>query len=211
MWPRRLRHSGRPDPDFRPAAEYVRRNTDPEDRLFVWGWFTPLYVHCERKPGTRFVYAQVFVNYRPEYLAREKFRWIADTAVTWVEIPEAWDMLEEDFRLHPPEVLLDTSPGNYNKFGNFPIADFPRLDAIVRDKYRHEATVSGVGIYRLKSERSPTLARPEHVPVSREASVARSRPGRATIGLRIEDSESRQTLPPLSGVTTRPRAAEVVR
>lgn len=140
------------DTDYRPAVEYVNRTTRPSDRLFVWGWFTPLYVHTELKPGTRFVFTHIFVNYLPEYQTQDaSYRWFSDTGATWTEIPEAWDMLEADFAAHPPELLLDTSPGNHHRFGHFPIRDFPRLSAIVDAKYDYETTVGGVGVYRLKT------------------------------------------------------------
>lgn len=140
------------DPDFRPAVDDVKQTTQPSARLFVWGWFTPLYVYTELKPGTRFVFTQIFVNDRPEYHAQDKqLYWPPGGALAWFEIPEAWDLLEADFAAHPPELLLDTSPGNHGWFGPFPIGNFPRLAAIVEARYRHEATVAGVGIYRLKS------------------------------------------------------------
>lgn len=141
----------RPSPDYRPAVEYLRAHTTADDRAFVWGWFTPLYVHTGLKPGTRFVFSQNFVTFRPEFLQRES-HWIGDTSLAWTENPDSWAMLEEDFRKRAPELVLDTSPGNYNKFGNFPMSDFPRLTAILRGRYRHEATVAGIGIYRLIPE-----------------------------------------------------------
>jgi len=61
-------------------------------------------------------------------------------------------MLEEEFPKRPSEIVLDTSPGNYDKFDNFPIDEFSRLKAIIKDKYRYETTVVGIRIYRLKSQ-----------------------------------------------------------
>ena len=43
-------------PDFRPATEYIKTHTNPQDKIFVWGWFTPIYVYSERAPSTRFAF-----------------------------------------------------------------------------------------------------------------------------------------------------------
>jgi hypothetical protein len=137
-----------PKPDYREAVDYVRRTTDPKARAFVWGWFTPLYVHTRLTPGTRFVNTQMFVTYKPEHKARDKQVWVTNAAQTWVEVPEAWEMLEEDFAQRPPELILDTSPGNHHRFGLFPMRDYPRLWKIVEEKYMYETTVGGVGVYR---------------------------------------------------------------
>lgn|GEM_PF-875970 len=141
-----------PKPDYRGAVEYVRRTTNPGARAFVWGWFTPLYVHTRLTPGTRFVNTQMFVTYRAEHEARDERLWLTNSARTWVEVSEAWPMLEEDFARRPPDLILDTSPGNHHRFGLFPMRDFPRLWRIVEEKYEYETTVAGVGVYRLRRQ-----------------------------------------------------------
>jgi hypothetical protein len=139
-----------PKPDYRAAVDYVRRTTDPHARAFVWGWFTPLYVHTRLTPGTRFVNTQMFVTYKPEHESRDERVWATNAAATWVEVAEAWPMLEADFARQPPDLILDTSPGNHHRFGLFPMSDFPRLKKIVDEMYELETTVGGVGVYRRK-------------------------------------------------------------
>lgn len=134
--------------DFRPAVDYLRTHTRPGERAFVWGWFPPLYVHADLTPGTRFVNTQMFVNFAKDSAPREAPGWIPDAARTWIEHPQAWNMLEEDFAKRPPDLILDTSPGNHHRFGRFPMREFPRLQRLVDAGYRLEITVGGVGIYR---------------------------------------------------------------
>ena len=137
-----------PKPDYRPAVAYLREHAAPGTTALVWGWFPPLYVEADLTPGTRFVNMHMFVTWRPEFAARSPQKWLTDTATTWVEHPAVWDMLEADFARRPPELVLDTSPGDHHRFGLFPMHDFPRLQRIVDRDYRHEATIGGVGIYR---------------------------------------------------------------
>lgn len=139
---------GRIDPDFTPATDYVKNHTDPEDTVFVWGWFTPLYVYAERTPSSRFVYTCIHTGYKKGDDPDEKDR----SDVTWDLIPEAWDMLEKDLIEEPPEIIMDSSPGNFHAFGRYPIKDFPVLDKIVREHYVLETIVAGVGIYRHRSK-----------------------------------------------------------
>lgn len=141
----------RPNPDYRPAVAYLRAHAAPGTTAFVWGWFPPLYVEAGLAPGTRFVNTQMFVTFKPEQAARIPKKWITDAAPTWIEHPNAWEMLEADFARRPPELVLDTSPGDHHRFGMFPLRDFPRLQRLVEREYRHEATVGGVGIYRRRA------------------------------------------------------------
>lgn len=126
----------RPDPDYRPAADYVRAHTTPEQRVFVWGWFPPLYQRADRCPSTRFVYTHLLVGFDP-------------THPNWHYVPEAWPMLLADLTREPPPYILDTSTGDYN-FAEFPITRYPQLEAFVEARYTLDRVVGGVRILKLK-------------------------------------------------------------
>ncbi len=138
-------------PDFRPATDYIRAHTDPGDRIFVWGWFTPFYVYSERTPATRFVFTTMLTGYRPGDGPGEKDR--AD--ITWQLVPESWAMLEEDLRRHRPELIVDTSPGDYHYFGRYPVGDFPVLSAYIGANCRLETRIAGAAIYRCGGQPAP--------------------------------------------------------
>jgi 4-amino-4-deoxy-L-arabinose transferase-like glycosyltransferase len=131
-------------PDFRPAAEYIKKHTNPQDRIFVWGWFTPIYVYSERAPSTRFVFTTIHTGYKPGRDSNEQDR--AD--ISWLLLPEAWPMLETDLNREPPELIVDTSPGNYHDFGRYPMRDYPILRSFVERNCRLEKSIAGTDIYR---------------------------------------------------------------
>jgi hypothetical protein len=124
---------GAPSPDFREPVAWVRAHTKPDDRIFVWGMFPPMYVLAERLPSSRFVGfmrgAERNHNVSPE--------------VGWDTGPEVWPALADDFAAHPPAIVIDTSTADYMSFGNYPISRFPEVAALVKD-YRPVAIVGGV-------------------------------------------------------------------
>jgi 4-amino-4-deoxy-L-arabinose transferase-like glycosyltransferase len=137
---------GKISPDFRPAAQYIKMNTRAEDKIFVWGWFTPLYVYSERTPATRFVNTHMHTGYIKGNDPNEKDR--ADLA--WQIIPEAWPMLEKDLKSNPPELIIDSSPGNYHDFGRYPIKNYPLLREFIETNCVFEKSIAGVDIYRCR-------------------------------------------------------------
>jgi len=140
-------------PDFRPATEYIKNNTRPQDRIFVWGWFTPIYVYSGRAPSTRFVFTTMHTGYRRGNDPNERDR--AD--ISWLYVPEAWPMLEKDLTLHPPELIVDTSPGNYHDFGRYPLKNYPILRGFVERNCRLERRIAGTDIYRCRSSPDSAL------------------------------------------------------
>ena len=133
-------------PDFRPAVEYIKSHTGAKDKIFIWGWFTPLYVYSERTPSTRFVNTHMHTGYLKGIGPNEADR--ADIA--WQVVPEAWPMLEKDLNSNPPELIVDTSPGNYHDYGRYPIKNYPVLRAFIERNCRFEKNIAGVDIYRCK-------------------------------------------------------------
>jgi hypothetical protein len=143
---------GRPSPNYTAVAAYVREHTSPEDRIFVWGMSWPLYVASERLPATRFVGflrgLQRDYNEPPEN--------------SWDSGPEVWPLLAADFAVHPPALVVDTSPANYYNYGRYPMSRFPELARIVERGYTTETVIEGATIYRRRDALPPTAyqARP---------------------------------------------------
>jgi len=126
-----------PDPDYREAAHYVEARTRPDDEIFVWGWYPPLYQAADRCPSTRFVYTVILVG-KGKRGGQQRF----------TEVPAAWDMLMHDLEAAPPPYVLDTSTGDY-RF-DFPPENYPRLWAFLAAHYQVETTVAGVRLFRRK-------------------------------------------------------------
>ncbi len=127
-----------PKPNYRRAGEYVRAHTTPDERIFVWGWFPPLYQAADRCPSTRFVYTHV----------------LSGSASSGGEarghnVPEGWDMLMHDLDAAPPPYVLDTSHGDYS-YRYAELEQFPRLWDWLRARYDLETEIEGVRLYRRK-------------------------------------------------------------
>ena len=135
-------------PDFLPATEYIKAHTSPEDKIFVWGWASGFYVYSERAPATRFSFTTMLTGYKPGNDPNERER----SDITWASAPEAWPMLEADLKRNENALIIDTSPGNRNNFGRYPIKDYPVLFDYVEQNCKMEATVVETDIYRCKSK-----------------------------------------------------------
>jgi 4-amino-4-deoxy-L-arabinose transferase-like glycosyltransferase len=145
---------GKAKPDFRPATEYIKTHTNPKDKIFVWGWFTPVYVYSERTPSTRFIATTLQTGYRQGNDPNEGDR----GDIAWVSVPETWPMLMKDLNRSMPEMIIDTSPGNYHDFGRYPIRDYPLLSSFVEKNCRMETSIAGMDIYRCGTGSSPSSA-----------------------------------------------------
>ena len=127
--------------DYEPATDYIRNNTKETDQIFVWGWFTPLYVVGERSPGTRFVYCSPLSGDIP---GGSKSR---EEAV----VEGAWDYLMKDLNDNMPELIIDTSPGkHYTGYQRYPLKNYKLLYDFVQKNYNFEKEVGGIHIYRKK-------------------------------------------------------------
>lgn len=135
---------GKLEPDFRPAVEYIRKHTEPMDKIFVWGWFSPVYVYSERAAATRFTATFMLVEYNQGNDLDEEDR----SDRTWTYIPEAWPMLEADMKRNKPTLIIDTSPGDYHNFGRYPLKDYPVISDYVNENCRIETRIAGMDIYR---------------------------------------------------------------
>jgi hypothetical protein len=157
-------------PDYRMASGYVRARTQPNDRLFVWGWFPALYVDADRCPASRFVYTHLLSGARSR----------AGATTRGHLVPEAWPMLLEDLERARPAYILDTSPGRYDY--PFPPEQYPPLARLLAADYRLETEIEGIRVFKRKDS-GPNLERPQAEtsvspsgPAARRLDVARALP-----------------------------------
>ncbi|MBP7570580.1 MAG: hypothetical protein KBA95_11025 [Acidobacteria bacterium] len=142
------RHLDALRPEVFEVADAVRQRTSPADRVFVWGYWPQLYYYAGRPPATRFVFPQTLAGYvpgRPDILAsrpRDEQYMRGDH----------WELWAADMARHPAELLIDTAPAAIHYWEHFPMSAYPPLADLVARRYRHEATVAGVSIYRLRRD-----------------------------------------------------------
>jgi hypothetical protein len=128
------------NPDYRKASAYVRARTQPDEQVFVWGWFPALYVAADRCPASRFVYTHLLSGARAQGGATTRGHLV----------PEAWPMLLADLARAHPAYILDTSPGRYDY--PFPPEQYPALAQLLSSAYRLEAEIEGVRVFKRKED-----------------------------------------------------------
>jgi dolichyl-phosphate-mannose-protein mannosyltransferase len=126
-------------PDYLPLARYVQDHTRPTDRIAIWGHFPEVYWASDRRPAMRFVHTGFLTG-------ASSGRPAGNYTERWTT-PGAWDLLFEDFAVHPPQLLIDTSPAGLRDYQHYPIARYPRLLAFVSKGYRQIAIVDGMIVY----------------------------------------------------------------
>lgn len=130
-------------PVFRSAAAYVSANTLPGDRIYVWGWGTPVYVYSNRRCSSKVLIAN--------YVSGKSFGSSKDYRVTMDHsfLAVMRESFMKEFTSSPPELFLDTEKSGLFGYDHFPVKVFPELDDFIMKHYRMETDVQGVTVYRL--------------------------------------------------------------
>lgn len=117
------------DPSLR-TATYIRNNSGPADRVFVWGYHPDIYLLSERLPASRFLYASFLTGLVP---------WTngaPDRDTSYAIVPGAMDTLLRDLERSQPRFIVDCSPGPNRFWQKYPLEKFPALQAFIRAHYR---------------------------------------------------------------------------
>jgi hypothetical protein len=137
-------HFSRTPPLYLGVARYVRETTTADDRIFVWGAYTPIYVMSDRLPASRFV----AFKRGCERSLRSPF------ADCWDTGPEMWPLLTRDLAVNHPAIIVDTAPPDLGDFAAYPMRSFEPLRELLTTQYSNERTIDGVVIYRRKPSRA---------------------------------------------------------
>lgn len=116
------------DPSLRTAA-YIRQNSGPADRVFVWGYHPDIYLLSERLPASRFLYASFLTGLVPWTNGAPE----RDTS--YAIVPGAMDTLLRDLERSQPRFIVDCSPGPNRFWQKYPLEKFPALQAYIRAHY----------------------------------------------------------------------------
>jgi len=125
-----------PVPAHEKVAAYIRSNTSPQDRVFVWGNWPALYVESDRIMATRF----------PGFL-RGFARGSALPPNNWDVSAAVWPALQEDLMRNPPALIVDTAAAGWSDFSMYPMSNYPVLAGFVAAGYHVKTTIDGVVIY----------------------------------------------------------------
>ncbi len=127
--------SPRPKVAQEALVAYIDAHTDPTDRIFVWGYNPEVYVLADRRPATRYSNT----NYLTGMLPWENIGPQVDTSEHIVE--GGWDLLFAELANHPPELLINTVPGNHRFYRKYPMILFPRLERYVAENFVLETQI----------------------------------------------------------------------
>jgi len=142
VWPRSAWHQER----YRAVATYVRKHSQPADRLYVWGNSPEIYLYAQRRMASRYMSA----NYQTGRVWGTPANEVGGRPDDERVPPESWTHLVADLVAHPPAYIVEAATGKLDKMDDERIERHPILRAFVARHYRIEATVLGVPIYGRK-------------------------------------------------------------
>lgn len=128
-------------PRCAPSEEgrYLLTHSSPDDRIFVWGQNSKIYLDARRRPASRYITTfpltgQIFGGQVPGFDTRSRI------------LPGAWSNLERDFARHPPAYIVDVDA---DPTAQYPVKDFPILANLLKQQYQVVARTAEGVIYRL--------------------------------------------------------------
>ncbi|HME90481.1 MAG TPA: hypothetical protein VKE49_03605, partial [Myxococcaceae bacterium] len=123
-------------------ASWLSLHTAPSERVFIWGYFPPIYFLAQRMPATRYLHAgPLFGNFDPHHL-QPGFDPSAHLS------PRDVSRTLEDLKTYRPAVIVDTAPADIHDWSKIPLHKFPSLARYVEEKYRLVARSGGAAVYQ---------------------------------------------------------------
>ncbi|NHN56783.1 hypothetical protein G9U51_13470 [Calidifontibacter sp. DB0510] len=127
-------------PDASRVAAFVAAQTEPQDRVLVWGNLPELFWQANRMPAGGFVTADLVTG-------RSGNR--APGPTTYAGVPSrAREHFLAALRAHPPAVIVDTSTARLRQYDSYPMSSMPELARLVARDYTPIARIDGMTIYR---------------------------------------------------------------
>jgi hypothetical protein len=123
------------------TGRYLFAHSAPDDRIFVWGQSSLIYLDAHRRPACRYITTfpltgYVFGGTIPGFDTRSRI------------LPGAWSTLQQDFARHAPAYIVDIQSDP--RTAQYPVTNFPILAKLLAERYQPVAhTAEGV-IYRMR-------------------------------------------------------------
>jgi hypothetical protein len=134
------------DERYRAAGSWIRSHSRQNDRVFVWGDSSQIYVYAQRVMGTRFA----FCNYHTGITyGRTTTLGGQDAADPSQVVARAWSELFEDLHRAPPAIIADAAAAGLHGFGGHTLDRYPAIWVFIQEQYRYVATIGGIRIYQL--------------------------------------------------------------
>ena len=135
---------GEPERHYDQVAAYVTAHSRPDERVFVWGYFPPLYVAADRLAATRYTGCHYVTGYAAIGLGRDLPPDVEDK----LGVPDAIPILISDLERWKPVLVVDTAPADLHHWKRYPLSRYPLLAQYVTQHYLPIATVQDAVIYQ---------------------------------------------------------------
>jgi 4-amino-4-deoxy-L-arabinose transferase-like glycosyltransferase len=129
--------------EYESASAFVKRHTDPDDKVLVWGYAPEIYWASGRLPPTRFI--------TPNFVTGNVQGRPPEDASAENATPGARKLFWEDLTLQRPRYVLDTSDAEVRGSEYTPMSEFPRLQRMVDNEYRFVGAIDDIDIYEQKA------------------------------------------------------------
>lgn len=126
---------------FRKTGEYIKNVSNPGDRIYAWGWSTPIYYFADRRSASRFMISD-FVSGRIFGTANRS------GAVRSEMTDRFMPILMDDLKKNRPLYFIDTSPSGYFGYDRFPLSSYKELQNFVDENYSEDRVIDGMVIYK---------------------------------------------------------------
>src|SRR5262249_14411538 len=130
------------EPRTRAIADWLRSHTRPDERVVVYGHFTPVYQEAERLPGTRYIHTSQLVG------TVDPMQLPSDVAAARLRAPDDEAAFVADLATREAPWFVDTSPANIKSWSKLPLAALSSLARYVSAQYRKVASPGGAAVYR---------------------------------------------------------------
>ena len=126
------------------AGRYLFTHSSPDDRIFVWGQSSEIYLDAQRRPASRYITTfpltgNIFGGPLPDVDTRSRI------------VLGSWENLQEDFAKHPPAYIIDLYSG---QGALYPVQQFPILAKVLAEYYQPVARTEEGIIYRRNNHRA---------------------------------------------------------
>lgn len=136
------------DPSLRVAA-YIRDHSEPNDRIFVWGFHADIYLYSNRRPASRYV----FTTFQTGMIPWTNVAPHIDTH--YAIVPGTMEKLLADLSARPPRFIVDCSAGPNRSWQKYPIDNYPDLHAFIRARYQqvesYQFVPQGFHLYQVRN------------------------------------------------------------
>lgn len=117
-----------PDPAL-PVARFINTHSQPEDKIFVWGYNPDIYLYSDRASASRFLYC----TFQTGLIPWTNLDPAKDTH--YAVVPGSMDTLMVDLHRNSPLFIVDCGVGPHRHFEKYPLDNFEPLRRLTEESY----------------------------------------------------------------------------